>query len=50
MAAADLKNQAPVTTEIVTVPMVTPLITTVPFELITTGRFLTAELKVPSTN
>ena len=47
---ADFKNQVPVTTEIVTVPMVSPLITTEPLALITTGRFSPDEFKVPNTN
>lgn len=34
----------------VTVPMGAPLITTEPLELITTGRFLPFEFRVPSTN
>ena len=44
------KNYAPVTKEIVTVPMVMLLITTEPLALITTGKFLPEEFRVPSTN
>ena len=45
-----MENQVPVTTEIVTVPIVMPLRITEPSALLTTGRFLPFEFKVPNTN